>query len=348
MRCHVTTNSSGSALNSSFSFAFSLYNASTGGSALWTETQTLTVSSGKLNALLGSVSALSLPFDQDYYLGVKVSTDNEMTPRYRVASSAYSYHANRADTANTSKLQACSGATLNNTRPCKTLAYLSNNDGSWSPCCNETAPFCPEGMAYISSLGGYCIDKYEASSSGGFAASVAGAAPWVSITQTDAKAKCQAVGKHLCTGGEWFNAANLAGEKSPTTEQNGEYYNCNTGSSAALATGSRPLCKSDADVYDMIGNVWEWTDETYTTDPTPGVGSGYVTGWNYTTNLPTSTSGTPSASFGDDYYWDYTSGTVAALRGGAWDYGAGAGSFALLVNYAPSNSFTNVGFRCCK
>jgi len=87
------TNSSGSALNGSYSFVFSLYNVSSGGSALWTESQTIAVSSGKLNALLGSVSALDLPFDQDYYLGVKVSTDSEMSPRYRVASSAYAYTA---------------------------------------------------------------------------------------------------------------------------------------------------------------------------------------------------------------------------------------------------------------
>jgi len=85
------TNSSGSPLDGSFSFNFSLYNQS--GSALWSEAQTLTVSSGKLNALLGSSTALNLPFDQDYYLGVKVGTDSEMSPRFRVASSAYSYAA---------------------------------------------------------------------------------------------------------------------------------------------------------------------------------------------------------------------------------------------------------------
>ena len=87
------TNSSGTALNGSYSFVFSLYNVSTGGSALWTEAQTLTVSSGKLNALLGSVSVLNLSFDQDYYLGVAVSTDSEMSPRYLIASSAYAYMA---------------------------------------------------------------------------------------------------------------------------------------------------------------------------------------------------------------------------------------------------------------
>ncbi len=93
------TDTSGTALNGSFSFVFTLYTVSSGGSALWSETQALTVSSGKLNALLGSVSALTLPFDQDYYLGVKVSNDSEMSPRYRIASAAYAYSASYADTA---------------------------------------------------------------------------------------------------------------------------------------------------------------------------------------------------------------------------------------------------------
>lgn len=213
----------------------------------------------------------------------------------------------------------------------------------------QAVPSCPADMAYISS-GGYCIDKYEASNSGGLAVSVSGVSPWLSINQTDAKAKCQAAGKHLCTAGEWFNAANLAGLKNATNEGTGEYYNCNTNSAGAVLTGSRPLCKSDADVYDMVGNVWEWTDESYASDPTPSAGTGYVTGWDYATNLPTSTSGTPNSTFGDDYYFDYdnVSGTVTGFRGGSWDNGDYAGAFAVDLIYTGAISSTNIGFRCCK
>jgi Sulfatase-modifying factor enzyme 1 len=210
-------------------------------------------------------------------------------------------------------------------------------------------PSCPADMAYISA-GGYCIDKYEASNSGGLAMSVSGATPWMSINQTNAKAKCIAAGKHLCTGGEWFNAANLAGLKNATNEGTGEYYNCNTNSAGAVLTGSRALCKSDADVYDMVGNLWEWTDESYASDPTPSAGTGYVTGWDYASNLPTGTSGTPNSTFGDDYYfdYDYISGTVTGFRGGSWDNGAYAGAFAVDLIYTGSISSTNIGFRCCK
>ncbi len=84
------TDSSGDALSGDYDFVFKLYDVSSGGAALWTETQTLTVSSGKLTALLGSVTALNLPFDQDYYLEVQIEGET-LTPRYQIASNAYAY-----------------------------------------------------------------------------------------------------------------------------------------------------------------------------------------------------------------------------------------------------------------
>ena len=81
---------SGNALDGDYSFNFSLYTDASAGTLLWSEEQTITVSSGKLNTLLGSVSALALPFDEDYYLEVQINTET-LSPRYRIASSAYSH-----------------------------------------------------------------------------------------------------------------------------------------------------------------------------------------------------------------------------------------------------------------
>lgn len=39
-------------------------------------------------------------------------------------------------------------------------------------------------------------------------------------------------------------------------------------------------------------------------------------------------------------------GTCAVQRGGNWNNGAQAGVFSMNVNNAPSNSNTNIGFRC--
>jgi hypothetical protein len=39
-------------------------------------------------------------------------------------------------------------------------------------------------------------------------------------------------------------------------------------------------------------------------------------------------------------------GTCAVQRGGNWNNGARAGVFSMNLNNAPSNSNTNIGFRC--
>lgn len=71
--------------NSSISIVFSLYTAATGGTAIWTETQSVTPNNGLFSVMLGEVTALtSVDFNQTLYLGVKVGADSEMTPRKKL------------------------------------------------------------------------------------------------------------------------------------------------------------------------------------------------------------------------------------------------------------------------
>ena len=77
------------------SMAFSLYNAT--GDPLWTETQIVTITNGVFNVTLGSVTPISLPFDVQYFLGVKVGTDAEMMPRQALGTSPYAFRAATAD-----------------------------------------------------------------------------------------------------------------------------------------------------------------------------------------------------------------------------------------------------------
>lgn len=86
------TDPSGVALDGDYEFVFNLYNVASGGTSLWSESQTIAVSAGNLNALLGSVSALELAFDEDYYLEVRIEGET-LSPRYQIASTAYSYTA---------------------------------------------------------------------------------------------------------------------------------------------------------------------------------------------------------------------------------------------------------------
>lgn len=86
--------------NGSYSIVFSLYSVSSGGSAVWTETQNVTIANGNgiFNVALGSVTALpgSVDFNSaDLYLGIKVGADAEMTPRIRFTAAPYAFNSDR-------------------------------------------------------------------------------------------------------------------------------------------------------------------------------------------------------------------------------------------------------------
>jgi hypothetical protein len=78
-------------LNGTYSIKFRLYDTETQGVALWQETQTVSISNGVLDVELGSVTPIGLAFDEQYWLGIEVGTDGEMTPRFKLTSVPYSF-----------------------------------------------------------------------------------------------------------------------------------------------------------------------------------------------------------------------------------------------------------------
>jgi formylglycine-generating enzyme required for sulfatase activity len=242
---------------------------------------------------------------------------------------------------------------------------------------------CPTGMAFIPKLGGFCIDKYEASrsdatfcdngnawtgdcenhyGSSSTPASVADRIPWVNISQTDASTACQAAGKHLCSSEEWMAAANLNGQVydlDNTTTQNACIVDstlhclnhsgmdgeaCNTGSNKD--TNANSNCVSAEGVYDLIGNVWEWTSDVVDVNADSS-----DVGWNrpndnVSPNLCGNT--TPSAHYGND---GVATGSTkvgrAVQRGGNWAVGSDAGLFCVRLYSGPGNTGSSFGFRCC-
>jgi trimeric autotransporter adhesin len=75
----------------SYSVVFTIYDAPSGGISKWTETQSVTTSSGLFAVLLGSVSPLtdSVFNSPSRYLGVKVGPDPELAPRTQLVSVPY-------------------------------------------------------------------------------------------------------------------------------------------------------------------------------------------------------------------------------------------------------------------
>lgn len=107
-----------------------------------------------------------------------------------------------------------------------------------------------------------CIDRYEASQSGGLPASVVNVQPWVNITPVQAEAACRLVGKRLCTEAEWQAAC---GGASNFAFPYGNAYNstaCNgldLGRNSIGNTGSFSACQGGyPGLWDMSGNVYEF------------------------------------------------------------------------------------------
>ena len=86
--------SEGSPLTGARQITFRVYSQSAGGAAVWEETQSVTCDdNGLYSVLLGSVTALSVSFDTDRWLGLQLSGDTEMTPRFQIVGAAYSMYA---------------------------------------------------------------------------------------------------------------------------------------------------------------------------------------------------------------------------------------------------------------
>ncbi len=90
--------------NGYYTVSFSLYTQSSGGSSFWSETHTLYATRGYVDAQLGSITPLNTDFSgSDYYLGVRIGSDSEMTPRKQLGSAPWSLNASNS--------QALQGAT---------------------------------------------------------------------------------------------------------------------------------------------------------------------------------------------------------------------------------------------
>ncbi len=86
--------------NGDYSIVFTLYNADSGGTNLWDETQTVTVTDGIFQVSLGDVDTTlgNVDFNSDLlYLGIKVGADAEMTPRIRFTAVPYAFNAQKVN-----------------------------------------------------------------------------------------------------------------------------------------------------------------------------------------------------------------------------------------------------------
>jgi hypothetical protein len=94
------TDTSGQALNGSYMITFRLYDEASGDNPwVWSETHSaVVVENGLFNVLLGGVNALTAEhLNGQRYLEIKVGEEVELTPRMRLASTAYALQSDKME-----------------------------------------------------------------------------------------------------------------------------------------------------------------------------------------------------------------------------------------------------------
>ncbi len=100
-----------------------------------------------------------------------------------------------------------------------------------------------------------CVDAYEYPNQ-------PDATPKDMVSQEEAARICKNEGKHLCSIEEWQAACRGKDGFKYSYGKSYKQNKCNTNTKSAKRSGRKTQCRSWYGMYDMNGNLWEWTSST--------------------------------------------------------------------------------------
>lgn len=232
-------------------------------------------------------------------------------------------------------------------------------EGSFPGLVSESDQVCGDGAVLLQISGGsLCVDQHEASPDPSCphmdvtdqpkaaanmldtsceSVSEAGRMPWRFVSLSEAQQLCARSGKRLPTNEEWHRISLGLVDQS----------DCYTNADTSTLTGSQS-CVTDAGVHDLVGNVWEWVDESVTNGVYSGRDlpqSGFVSSVD-NNGVVVTTSASSSDLYGQDYAWTNSEGVFGVIRGGFFSSGSDAGIFAQNLSVPFDLRTSGVGFRC--
>jgi len=130
----IIQDAQGNNLNGQHTVTCKLFDVATGGNALWTETHNnLQITDGLANISLGSVTALNLPFDKQYWLEITVGNGTPL-PRIQLLSVPYSLYSTKSNGViqnDSLVLKDSRGVTRMVLNPNTGTFKMMNNDTTW-------------------------------------------------------------------------------------------------------------------------------------------------------------------------------------------------------------------------
>jgi formylglycine-generating enzyme required for sulfatase activity len=232
--------------------------------------------------------------------------------------------------------------------------------GAFEGYCDDGFVWVP-GSAKYGTLPGFCVMSDLAKNDGGLASSLEAKPLWTGVSQGEAQVACQSLGTgyHLIGENEWLTMAEnilqvadndmdktvagmqLATSSAPTPDPS---------PAASLAGEGRNAFKltNDNYIYDIAGNVSEWTNQNVTEAGLPAVASAQA-GWSeYSEVMDFKGLNIAPAYYLTDQnnnigkiYVGSTPGLKGFVRGQGGIYG-------LDLSHAPAEQAVNIGFRCAK
>jgi hypothetical protein len=122
----VLRNAYGSFVNDgTFDIRFSIYNQESGGSYLWSESQTVSVQNGVFSVVLGTIENLDIDFNQQLWIEIDVEGEGELESRIKLTTSPYAIFAKTIadNSVNSSKIEDHSIGSVELLQPCNSMKW---------------------------------------------------------------------------------------------------------------------------------------------------------------------------------------------------------------------------------